>query len=236
MLLGLKFNATKQAFEWQDGTFVDYAPQGINLATAPATAGSAGCMAVLANGTWVPVSCTKQPLSFGCNINSIQVVVSPPVGPCSAGRYITSNMFGSDVKWSLGVFQPPPSPSRAYLNVTASVAESWSLPGKVHFWKAAMLPLHAAAAEPLTDYHLPAPYLSTQLVDGSCQVSSVAAELYGRPAAFYVRIVLVPTGALLDVWGQVDLSAVGLTLPEGLLGPGGWVQALVQFVSISPAA
>jgi hypothetical protein len=81
LMLGLRFNATAQAYVWQDGTDVDWWPESSNLTTAPP---GLDCMAVTASsGTWQPVSCTRVPASFVC-----QNSTPSSMAPCAAGFHI----------------------------------------------------------------------------------------------------------------------------------------------------
>ncbi|KAF6263542.1 hypothetical protein COO60DRAFT_414972 [Scenedesmus sp. NREL 46B-D3] len=68
MMLGLRYNAS--SYTWLDGTDVDWAPEGFDLTQPPPAAAVIGysrhCVVVLSNGTWAPISCTRQPASFAC--------------------------------------------------------------------------------------------------------------------------------------------------------------------------
>jgi hypothetical protein len=78
LLLGLRYNASMQAYEWQDGTRGDWWPEDSNLTTA---APGKDCMALTASGgAWQPVSCTRAPASFVC-----QNSTPSDMTPCAAG-------------------------------------------------------------------------------------------------------------------------------------------------------
>jgi hypothetical protein len=64
LLLGLRYNASSQAYAWQDGSRGDWSPFGTEGMPAP-PAGK-DCVAILADGWWQPVSCTRLPGSFAC--------------------------------------------------------------------------------------------------------------------------------------------------------------------------
>lgn len=77
LLLGLRYNASSQAYAWQDGSELDWWPANINLTSA---APGRDCMAVTADGGWQPVSCTRLPASFAC-----QNSTADDLAPCAAG-------------------------------------------------------------------------------------------------------------------------------------------------------
>jgi hypothetical protein len=64
ILLGLRFNATAQAYVWQDASRGDWSPFG-SKGLPPPPEGKE-CVAILADGWWQPVSCTRLPASFAC--------------------------------------------------------------------------------------------------------------------------------------------------------------------------
>jgi hypothetical protein len=63
------------------------------------------------------------------------------------------------------------------------------------------------------------------------------------PTEFYVRVILVPDGAFLDVWGHAAVPQLNFTAAAGdvaspaggRLGPDGWVQSIVKFASVANA-
>eukprot|EP00883_Tetradesmus_obliquus_P016259 jgi/Sobl393_1/9451/SZX66050.1 len=87
MLLGLRYNGSSYA--WQDGTDVDWAPDGFDLTqpppAAPVTGYSRHCVVVLSNGSWAPISCTRQPASFACQRTASAVAA----GECPPGFYLS---------------------------------------------------------------------------------------------------------------------------------------------------
>jgi hypothetical protein len=64
LLLGLRFNASTQAYAWQDGSRGDWSPFGAKGMPVPPE--GKDCVAILASGWWQPVSCTRLPGSFAC--------------------------------------------------------------------------------------------------------------------------------------------------------------------------
>jgi hypothetical protein len=86
MLLGLRYNAS--GYSWQDGTAVDWAPDGFDLSQPPPAASVTGynrhCVLVLSDGSWAPASCTRQPASFAC-----QRTVAVAAGECAPGFHLS---------------------------------------------------------------------------------------------------------------------------------------------------
>lgn len=76
MRVGAIFDTSKQQYTWQDGTPFDWLPASFGTGSAPA---GRNCVAVASNGTWTPVHCSRQPLSFACQSGSY-VQVSCPHG------------------------------------------------------------------------------------------------------------------------------------------------------------
>jgi hypothetical protein len=91
MLLGLRYNASQGSYAWQDGTAVDWAPDGFDLSQPPPAAPVMGysrhCVVVLSDGSWAPVSCTRQPARFVCQ----RTVPAVAEGECAPGFYIAAS-------------------------------------------------------------------------------------------------------------------------------------------------
>jgi hypothetical protein len=64
LLLGLRYNASMQAYEWQDGTRGDWSPFGSKGLPMPPDGKE--CVVILQDGWWQPISCTRLPASFAC--------------------------------------------------------------------------------------------------------------------------------------------------------------------------
>lgn len=64
LLTGLRWSAGLSMYSWQDGSAVDWSPEGFNL-TSLVQLGKE-CMVVLADGSWQSVSCTHLPAAFAC--------------------------------------------------------------------------------------------------------------------------------------------------------------------------
>ncbi|WIA31180.1 hypothetical protein OEZ86_001185 [Tetradesmus obliquus] len=74
LLLGLRYNASTQAYAWQDGSRGDWSPFGSKGPPAPPE--GKDCVAVLASGWWQPISCTRLPGSFVCQSGDYGLLAS----------------------------------------------------------------------------------------------------------------------------------------------------------------
>lgn len=74
VLVGMRYDSSKQAYTWQDGTAPDWSPAGLS---APPT--ERNCMVVASNGSWIPMHCSRQAVGFACQSGTY----TPP--PCAAG-------------------------------------------------------------------------------------------------------------------------------------------------------
>jgi hypothetical protein len=91
VLVGLRFNASMATYVWQDGSELDWSHSSINATQAPA---GRECVAVLADGSWRPTSCTAAPASFICQrgyLLSTATNATQPSGSEAPNATITNN-------------------------------------------------------------------------------------------------------------------------------------------------
>uniref|UniRef100_A0A383VLJ3 C-type lectin domain-containing protein n=1 Tax=Tetradesmus obliquus TaxID=3088 RepID=A0A383VLJ3_TETOB len=229
MLLGLRYNDS--SYTWQDGTEVDWAPDGFDLTQppppAPVTGYSRLCVVVLADGTWTPISCTRQPASFACQRTpegwSYQAVAwdNAYESQCSTETYITASALGQPVKILLQTYTPANGSTYANIRVVMDPQNDLALQAMGYsYWSTAMIPLHPVARLPSYTYTFPAPGDAGSSAD-HCAVTAVFRPAFGTTALLYARIAQVHAGTFLEILGRVRLAS-GVAQP---------VRGAVKFLS-----
>lgn len=148
------------------------------------------------------------------------------------GHYIEQAALGTMIKWNLSTWQPSSS-APAYVIIKADIDPVWeqqqrNKPGHLVFWHEATVALQPAGFEAPQDILVP--HMVVHQKDGSCLATSVYAPLYGGYAEFFVRVVQVPTGVYLGVWGKLQ-GSMGSNAAMRTFNAQGWTRSVVKFWS-----
>jgi hypothetical protein len=203
MLLGLRYNAS--GYTWQDGTAVDWAPDGFDLTQPPPAAPVVGysrhCVLVLSDGSWAPISCTRQPASFACQHTpegwSYQAVACHNAyeSICPAETYITTAALGQPVKILLRTYTPSNGSTYAHVKVVVDPQNEFALQAMGYsYWSSAMIPLNPVERLPPYAYRFPAPGGDAGTSADHCAVTAVFRPAVGSTALLYARMAQVPAG------------------------------------------
>jgi hypothetical protein len=229
MLLGLHYSAG--SYTWQDGSAVDWAPDGFDLTqpppSAPVTGLSRHCVVLLSNGSWAPISCTRQPASFACQHTpegwSYQAVAwdNAYESLCPIETYITASALGQPVKILLRTYTPANGSTYANIRLVVDPQNEFALQAMGYsYWSTAMIPLNPVKRLPSYSYQFPAHGDAGTSAD-HCAVTAVFRPLFGSTALLYARIAQVPAGTYLEILGRVRMG-------NGVAQP---VRGAVKFLS-----